>query len=155
MDYPIVGSAYTGRIREIGWNMCTNLYVEKTEVEHAKYNDSLLGTPGTIDIPSWVFPNGGTVRGMHTTSRDAWIIVVAGDSVYRLPDLESNTPIFMANLSLLQTKVSMVDDGRYLSIADGNELWVADLDFPENPLTTPLSGMVRPCLLYTSDAADE
>ena len=146
---PFVGGAYTGRVREIGWNECLNLYVENTEIGEGKYASSLIGTPGTIDIPSWTFPNDENgkmrvIRGIYTTSRDSWLLVVAGNKLYQMPDSESNSPIELATLSDLQTKVSIVDDGRYLSIADGFELWVLDLNNKFTPLTTPLSGMVKP-----------
>ena len=141
---PFVGPSYTGRVREIGWDECVNLYCERTEVENGKYAMSLIGTPGTVNIPNWTFPNGGVVRGMYTTSRDSWLLVVAGDTLYQMPDVESNAPEALAVLTPGNTRVSMVDDGRYLSIADGNELWVLDLNNKLLPFTTPLTGMVRP-----------
>ena len=141
---PFVGPAYTGRIREVGWDECLNLYCERTGVSDGKYEMSLLGTPGTVDIASWVFPNGGIVRGMYTTSANSLLLVVCGNTLYQIPDAEDDAPIALGTITTLTTKVSMVDDGRYLSIADGSELWVMDLTNTSAGFTTPLTGMVRP-----------
>ena len=144
---PFVGPAYTGRVREIGWDECLNLFPERSETADAKYEWSLLGTPGSVDIPAWVFPTGTVVRGLYTTSRDAWLMVVAGNTLYRMPDDEGSSPISLATLSSLVSPVSMVDDGRYLSIADGEELYVLDLNNTGLGFTTPLTGKVKPSKL--------
>lgn len=138
-----IGPAYSGRVQEVAHERCVNLYLEKTEVAGGKYEYALIGTPGTVNIPSWTFP--GVLRGMYTASRDGRMYVVAGNKLYRMPTDESDPPAYLAPLSALDTPVQMVDDGRYLGIVDGSVLYVMDLTNTSAGFTTPLIGQkVKP-----------
>ena len=138
-----IGPAYCGRVQEVAFERCLNLYLERTEVPGGKYEYALIGTPGTVDIPAWTFD--GPLRGMYTASRDGKMYVVAGSKLYRMPTSEQDPPAYLGAISNLSTPVQMVDDGRYLGIVDGSTLYVMDLTDIASGFTTPLVGQkVKP-----------
>lgn len=140
--YNFVGPAYTGRHRQVAWEECLNLFVETVETAGAKNKTVLYGTPGTTtSYPAFA---AGTVRGMYVSESAGHFYVVAGNTLYRMPDAESDPPIAIATISAGNGFVDMCDDGRFLTIVDGSACYTHRMSDDNSGLTTPLSGGQRP-----------
>ena len=132
---------YTGRVHEAAWEICQNFFVEKIEAQD-KAAYVLIGTPGCQKISAWSGYQ-GNVRGMYTCSRDSSMYVAIGATVYKCPDSESDPLISLGTISAMDIPVQMTDDGRYLAIVDGQEMWIYDMALGGS-FTTPVTGQVRP-----------
>jgi hypothetical protein len=140
MKYPFIGPAYTAKFRGVSYEQCINLYVETIQNETAKARSILVGTPGTL--PSYpAYPNGGIPRGIYTMRSSGVVYAVAGNSLYKHSDDETATPIHIGDI-VSNGRCRFADDGRYLSIADGQALYVLDTKTLNAPLVTPVTDVL-------------
>lgn len=142
MQVPLTTGAYTGRSKDSAYEQLINLYPEKVETEQGKVKYILVGTPGTAPaFPAVALT--GVCRGMYTASTGT-LYAVVGDGLYIIPDVELQPAIKIGTIINGASSVNMVDDGRYLSIADGSELYVLTMATPELGFATPLNSIARP-----------
>ena len=135
MNYDFVGPAYTSKSREISWEECLNLYVETVESRGPKHKYVLLGTPGTLTTYP-AFTDGGLPRCLYTSSTGV-MYGVAGNIVYKFDSDESVYPATIGSIPGY-SRCRMADDGRYLSIVDGANLYVHDMSDESSGLVTPI-----------------
>ena len=137
MQISIVGHAYTGRLRGVSWEQCTNFYVESSQTDGAKVPRALIGTPGTsTSYPAFAT---GLPRGMFRTSIGR-IYCVCGSTLYRMPSVESDSGIVIGNISTGYGHIGFSDTGRYLIVVDGTVMYVHDMNDDNSGLKTPITG---------------
>jgi hypothetical protein len=115
---PFIGQDYQHRSKEVASNRLVNAYVETIEDENAKSRKIVIGTAGTQVFGD--LGNYGQCRGMHT-SADGTPYAVYGSSLFEINSDGSGT--IRADIGGLSSFVSMADNGYYLMIADGVNLW--------------------------------
>lgn len=133
-----VGSAYAMDELPISAQQCINWNYTLIENENASANEVLLPTPGykeVIEITDDSLPYGSFTRGIYKTTRGIGvnspestgsIIWVIGTHVYWYK--VDGTYELLGEISNLDTKVRMKDDGFGLILADGANIYRLDLD---------------------------
>lgn len=139
-----IGEAYKMSSLPISAQRCVNWYPEKQTNEDSASLYVLQPTPGykeIIDINDGSLPQGSFNRGIYKTSKgigigsnieiNGSIITVVGDGVFWLKtDINSPsgyTAQRLGSISNLMSRVSMVDDGFGVIIADGRHLYRIEL----------------------------
>jgi len=112
--------------RAFGYSTCINLYPEISKDDSSTTPKALIGTPGTTAISAWNSTTGsGGGRGCYTSSRGIKFSVI-GSRVYRyITKLLGPTQIY--TIPDGTTPVAFSDDGWYLCIVDGNQLYCIDM----------------------------
>lgn len=124
MQIPFIGAAYEARSSNFDAQRCVNLYPElappqpATGVPAAKNVAMLVGTPG---LSLWTtLPGTGAVRALYRTTNNL-LVAVQGSSVYLVDS--SKTATYAGNLTSSSGPVSIIDNGTYAALADGNNAW--------------------------------
>ncbi len=115
MKLNLIGGAYTLDNIEIDAQSCINWYAQSAE---AGGRNALIPTAGLVAK----YDLGNAVKGMAVLSNN-WLIVVAGDTVYRIKDDVNESVGTVANSEL----VTIVDNGQVAVIATGSNLYQVDL----------------------------
>jgi hypothetical protein len=119
---PFIGGSYEHRSRKESSQRSLNLYPEIVGDKDAKHSVILIGTPGT-EVFSTVTSSTGTAiscRGLYTTTFGTLYTIFEN----KLYEVSSNgTATVKGVMTLSANKVSMIDNGVYLLIADGIKLY--------------------------------
>ena len=142
MDYAnFCGPTYGSRVQEVAYEHCVNFYPELSENAGARSQWVLIGRPSAMPIANnmWRFPvdstdpNTAVIRGMRVDSRNSWIWTLVGKNLYVNKSSSGNgvdetiAPMFVSTITTGSNVVDMTDDGRYLAIVDGSNIWVIDM----------------------------
>jgi hypothetical protein len=131
---PFIGQDYQHRSKEVATNRLVNAYVETVKDENAKSHKIVIGTAGTK-----VFGDLGTFgqcRGLHTTANATNSpFGVYGSKLFEI--MSDGTGEERADIGNQGSFVSMADNGYYLMIADGVNLWAYNFDTQVMQEVTP------------------
>ena len=119
---PFIGEHYPDKSRALSSNLLINCFTEKSQDQNAKSKFSAKGREGTslwLDMGDL-----GDIRGSHVTA-NGLLYRVYGNSLIRVNSDKTFDVVFA--VSDLATTVSMADNGFYLMIADGTNLWSFNL----------------------------
>ena len=131
---PWVTETYPHRSTNVSPCRTINLYTEIVKQPESKAQSILIGTPGTTEAWDLSAIATGTVRGMYYALNGRMFVVVGGD-VIELPNPNGSSEISEPTLRLevanSAATVSIVDNGRYLVIADSQTLQLFNMDTNE------------------------
>lgn len=142
---PFIGEHYPDASRALSSNLLVNCYTEKPSSPNAKSKFVAKGREGTklwLDIGDY-----GDIRGSHVTANNL-LYRVYGSSLIRVNSDKTFDVLFP--LSVGSTTISMADNGYYLMIADGTNLWAFDLTDETLQEVTP-DGFTNPTFVKYMD----
>lgn len=119
---PFIGEHSPDQSRALSSNLLINCYTETSADKNAKSKFCAKGREGTklwLDMGDL-----GDVRGSHKTATGV-LYMVCGSSIIRVDS--DKTFEVVSSISDLSTTVSMADNGYYLLLADGTNLWALNL----------------------------
>src|ERR1700676_3889369 len=123
-----IGQAYTLRSVNAECQRCVNMYPEVDEIGTLKDGevDFLVGAPGKRLIPTLVgfTQTPSSIRCLYTATNGA-LYVVTGNALYSINSLF--IPTFLGTLATSHGPVDMADNGLYLVIVDGDNLYYLSL----------------------------
>ena len=127
---PFAEESNQHRSRDESTAYLENFY--KESVKGGKYPFVLIGTPVTVE---WAdLGSLGQCRGMHTTASGV-LFVVYGSSLVEVDS--AGVGVVRADIGNEASFVSMADNGYYLAIADGVNLWAYNFDLQNLQEVTP------------------
>lgn len=119
---PFNGEHYPLKSRAVSSNRLINCYTETSKDPNSKGQFIVIGSEGTRE---WAdLGSIGDIRGSHVTD-NGLLYSVYGNSLVRINEDKTFEVLFA--VSALSNFVSMADNGYYLVIADGVNLWAFDL----------------------------
>ena len=121
---PYVTDTYLHRSENVSACRTFNFYVEQVPADKGKVQSVLIGTPG-IKLFCDVGANIDAItRGMYYTSGGE-LIVAIGTKIYQV--LADGTATDLMDIAAGSSRVSMVDNGWWLTIVDGASMWCMKL----------------------------
>jgi hypothetical protein len=129
---PFIGEHYPHKSRAVASNLLVNCYTETVGDTNAKSKFIVIGSEGT-GVWSDLGDLGG-IRGSHRT-QSGELYRVYGNSLVKINQDKTFSVVYA--ISDLTTFVSMADNGYYLMIADGVNLWAFDLILQTMQEVTP------------------
>lgn len=119
-EVAFVGETFPHRSLNVSAQRTLNMYPEVIGVNGTKSQYILVGTPGSTEWIDLSSETADTCRGMHFTATSK-LYVVYGDKLLNITS--TGTIAKSYTLSGLSTRVHMADNGKYLLIADGENIW--------------------------------
>lgn len=123
---PFIGETYPHRSLNVSAQRSLNLYPEVIGADkQGKSQYILVGTPGSTVWADLSAVTSSPCRGLHYTSTSV-LYAVHYDKVIRVASDGSVVETF--TMSSGAGRVSMADNGKYLLIADGQNIWKLEMD---------------------------
>lgn len=123
---PFIGQTYQHRSRHVSAQRTLNLYPELISVPGAVSEYILIGTPGTETFADLSSVTADPCRGLHYTSLGV-LYGVYGDKLVRV----KGDGTIDASFTMSGGRASQVyfaDNGKWLVITDGEEMWLLDTE---------------------------
>lgn len=141
-----IGGYNVAYSKAFGGAICNNLYPEPSKDPTSTTGGALYGTPGTTlisawDTTGWSAPDSGG-RGIYVSSRGI-MYGVTGEIVWKYGNNEAVAPTQITTIPYATTTVRFADDGNYVSLVDGNNLYAIDM-YSDSVSTPTLPTNVHP-----------
>lgn len=150
---PFIGGSYEYRSGGISSQRTLNMFVENIEDNSGKAQRSLVYTPGSEVVVSIGSDTNAVCRGFWTSSTGpdnrSLLYTCYGDKIYRInPDF---SVIEFGTVALGTGPISICDNGFKLVVADGVNLYEADLKADDITLPSTWQGVNLPYLGGTTE----